>query len=115
MATVKEIVTAALKVMGADGLCCPGECGCGLDDLMSCFDGSCSVCVPAKEALVPEELQDDCDRYFVPLTDEEIAANLNKKLCHDMSCGNPDHDGEGHCHCIGAEESHKMGGADDEL
>jgi len=24
------------------------------------------------------------DRYFVPLTDEEIAANLDRKLCHDM-------------------------------
>jgi hypothetical protein len=49
MTTVKEIVIAALKEMGADGLCCPGECGCGLDDLMQCFDGSCSVCVPARE------------------------------------------------------------------
>jgi hypothetical protein len=101
MTTVKEIVIAALKEMGADGLRCPGDCcGCGLDNLMTCFDGACSICVPAREVPVPEELQGDYDQYFEPMTDEEISANLEKKLCHDMSCGDPYCIGDHSHHCV---------------
>ena len=75
MATVKEILISALKEMGADGLCCPGECGCGLDDLMPCFDGACSICVPAKRVPVPEEEKDEFDEWYSPMTDEEIQAS----------------------------------------
>jgi hypothetical protein len=114
MTTVKEIVIAALKEMGADGLCCPGECGCGLDDLMQCFDGSCSVCVPAREVPVPEELQGDYDQYFEPMTDEDISANLEKKLCHDMSGSDSDRIGKDHDHGFGQAASHKMGGDENE-
>lgn len=112
MTTVKEIIIVALREMGADGLC-EGECGCGLDNLMPC--GTAPIwCVPAKEVPVPEELQGDYDRYFEPMTDEEIAANLEKKLCHDMSCGDPTCE-KNHCHCISPKESHKLGGDEDEL
>ena len=119
MTTVKEIIIAALKEMGADGLC-EGECGCGLDDLMPCFDGSCSVCVPAKEVPVPEELQGDYDRYFEPMTDDEITArNLDKKLCHDMGGCHRQQGSEGphpdlHVHSFDIPRSHKMGGDEDE-
>jgi hypothetical protein len=119
MMTVKEIVIAALKEMGADGLCCPGECGCGLDDLMPCFDGACSVCVPAKAVPVPEELQGDYDQYFEPMTDEEIAANLAKKLCHGMGGCHRQQGSDGphpglHVHSFDIPRSHKMGGDEDE-
>jgi hypothetical protein len=66
---VKEIVIEKLKEMGADGLCTSGECSCGLDDLMPCFDGSCSICVPAKKVPVPEDKQEDFDEWYVPLGD----------------------------------------------
>jgi hypothetical protein len=112
MTTVKEIVIAALKEMGADGLC-EGECGCGLDNLMPC-ETVPIWCVPAKKVPVPAAHKDEYDEWYAPMTDEEIAANLNKKLCHDMSCGNPDHDGEGHCHCFSIPGFHKMGGDEDE-
>jgi len=61
--------------MGADGLCCYW-CGCGIDDLMPCFDGSCSICVPAKRDTPPED--EDCDEWYRPMTDEEIATKLQE-------------------------------------
>lgn len=45
-ATVREIVIAHLKSVGADGLCSE-ECGCGIDDLAPC-GGDFSECKPAK-------------------------------------------------------------------
>ncbi len=121
MTTVKEIVIAELKEMGADGLCCPSECGCGLDDLMPCFDGSCSVCVPAKEVPVPDELQGDCDRYFEPMTDEEIEAAI-KESRHNIFVESLSHTqqipdstiGTDHCHSLEDGQSNKMRGDEDE-
>jgi hypothetical protein len=98
MTTVKEIVIAALKEMGADGLC-EGECGCGLGDLMPC-ETAPIWCVPAKLAPVPDEYNDEYDEWYAPMSDEEITANLDKRLCH--------------CHCIVAKESHRMGGDENE-
>lgn len=46
--TVKQIVIAHLKSIGADGLYAE-ECGCGLDDFMPCGgDRDVSTCKPAK-------------------------------------------------------------------
>lgn len=104
MTTVKEIVIAALKEMGADGLC-EGECGCGLDNLMPC-ETAPIWCVPAKLVPVPDEYNDEYDKWYAPMTDEEITANLDKKLCHDMKCGDPYRIGyhSHHYHCITSEE-----------
>lgn len=38
--TVREICTSWLRDLGYDGLCMPGCCGCGLDDLMPCQEPS---------------------------------------------------------------------------
>lgn len=38
--TVGEICTSWLRDHGYDGLCMPGCCGCGLDDLMPCQEPS---------------------------------------------------------------------------
>jgi hypothetical protein len=43
--TVKEIIAAWLKEHGYDGLCYP-ECGCGIDDLIPCYNLSAD-CRPA--------------------------------------------------------------------
>ncbi len=45
---IKEIITEYLKSINADGLACADvECGCGIDDLMSC--DAPSDCIPAKK------------------------------------------------------------------
>jgi hypothetical protein len=49
---------------------------------------------------VPEELQGDYDQYFEPMTDEDISANLEKKLCHDMSGSDSDRIGKDHDHGV---------------
>ena len=74
--TVREIVTAELRRLGAVGLC-DHECGCRINDLAPCgcdpFD-----CVPAREATLEEKVQmrvngelDDDEEvdewYMVPL------------------------------------------------
>ena len=50
MKTAKQLLIAALKNEGADGLCLilSGEvdCGCGFDDFVPCY-GDCTMCVPA--------------------------------------------------------------------
>jgi hypothetical protein len=47
MPTVTEMLEAALKPMGADGLYNPdSECGCLIGDLMPC-DSYCGRCVAA--------------------------------------------------------------------
>ncbi len=43
--TVREIIEAHLKSIGADGLCTE-DCGCGGNDLFACDSGSLD-CVPA--------------------------------------------------------------------
>jgi hypothetical protein len=46
--TIKEIITAHLRKVGATGLC-REECGCRLKDLMPCDIFDASNCVPAVE------------------------------------------------------------------
>jgi hypothetical protein len=97
MTTVKEIVVAALKEMGADGLSNEIGCGCGLDDLMPCYD-ACAGCVPALLSDPPEG--EAVDEWYAPMTDEEITANLEKRLYHNMKCGDPYRIGDHSHHCV---------------
>lgn len=120
MTTVKEIVIASLKEMGADGLCDKfGDCGCGLDDLFPCIytHGGNNIirCAPAKKMTDPP----GGGTWYVQMTDEEIAANLDKKLCHDMGGCHRQQGSEGprpdrHVHSFDIPESHSMGGDEDE-
>jgi len=58
--TVEDLLTEALKAMGADGLCTiDGECGCGLDDLVPCR-APYACCVAAKRV----EVSKNDDRYL---------------------------------------------------
>jgi len=60
----KEIITAKLKELGADGLC--GEnCGCPIDDLCPCSE-NCLDCVPAQKKKCK-----NCEyEEFVPLEEK---------------------------------------------
>ena len=59
MTTIREIIQAHLRQIGADGLCHPdGDCGCGLDELF----GGCGMsfgnplyCLPAKKVIALED------------------------------------------------------------
>jgi len=56
--TVEDLLTEALKAMGADGLCTVnGECGCGLDDLAPCR-APYACCVAAKRVEVSKMMID---------------------------------------------------------
>jgi len=66
--SIKEILTEWLKANGYDGLCSRHGCGCGLDDLMPCWDECSADCraayqVPASEEY-KEEYGDDCEYMF---------------------------------------------------
>jgi len=62
--TARDILVEGLKAMGADGLCCPGECcGCGVDDLCPCCNYIMD-CVPARLAPVPEEMKEEFDTWY---------------------------------------------------
>lgn len=122
MTTVKEIVIAALTEMGADGLCNRLiECGCGIDDLCPCVytsDGGDIVdCIPAKRHIISPPV---CGEHYEKMTDEDIAANLDKKPCHDMGGCHRQQGSEGprpglHVHSLDIPRSHKNGGDEDEL
>ena len=44
-----EYVKKYIRKHGGDGLCCPDECGCGIDDIGACGESYCDLdCVPAK-------------------------------------------------------------------
>jgi hypothetical protein len=64
--TVKDIVLAHLKSIGADGLC-GDDCGCGLKNLMWCDEAAIRDCVPARHVeckdckLPAEEQPDSCE------------------------------------------------------
>ena len=53
---VKEIVEKHLKENGFDGLFCPGECACMLEDLFCCGSDQCSECEPGyyRDDVTPE-------------------------------------------------------------
>jgi hypothetical protein len=76
MTTVRDIVAAHLKSIGADGLCCL-DCGCAVDNLFTCaWDRCCGdQCVPAR--FVPKAVATDDgdfhskgDKIFVPMEQE---------------------------------------------
>ena len=73
--TVKEMVIAALKAGGYDGLCAD-ECGCRLDDLMPC-DSPCDKCEPGYLGPAPDESEDD-DFGIYPTRAEADAAREAK-------------------------------------
>lgn len=50
--TCKEIIEQYLKEKGFDGLC-GDDCGCGIDDLMPCFD-AWTECVPGFKGPDPD-------------------------------------------------------------
>lgn len=77
----KDIIIEKLKALGADGLyrdlgSNSGEdnCGCGIDDLITC-GGDCSDCMPAKKS----------DGAFVPLDDKKTK---NGFIVVCPECGN---------------------------
>ena len=45
-----KIVKTYIRECGGDGLVCPGECGCGIDDLVPCGESleDLEDCYPAK-------------------------------------------------------------------
>lgn len=49
MTDAKEMIQKALREMGADGLCNPGEeCGCGIEDPAPCENCNLEYCQAAK-------------------------------------------------------------------
>jgi hypothetical protein len=72
--TVRDIIIAHLRVVGADGLCCDG-CGCSTKDLAPCceYETNILICVPAKSAVATEEGEFHAigDEIFVPMEKED--------------------------------------------
>jgi hypothetical protein len=72
--TVKDIILAHLRKVGADGLCCDG-CGCSIDDLAPCCEYAADVmtCEPARKAVATEsgECWEIGDEIFVPMAQED--------------------------------------------
>ena len=66
MITAKDVLIKGLRAIGAEGLCSPGECGCGFDDFVPCGHDPLG-CVPAKKAPVPEEEKDEWDEWYEPM------------------------------------------------
>ncbi len=85
--TVREIIIAHLRQVGADGLC-SDNCGCGIDDLMPCegesVDGGCRECIPAREAIANEagEFHEVGDRIFIAMD----AGTENCPSSDDIHC-----------------------------
>lgn len=49
-----DVLREYIKSVGGDGLVCPGECGCGIDDLITCgvsIPDELDECYPAKSKL----------------------------------------------------------------
>lgn len=59
--TVHDIVEAALKKHGYDGLFFPGECSCKIGDLMPC-NSDCSACQPGY--LQPCDCGESCEWHI---------------------------------------------------
>ena len=73
MTTVREIIIAHLRSIGADGLCCD-DCGCGTNDFPACAGwGDPSNCVPAKKITATEagEYWEAGEEIFVPMEQED--------------------------------------------
>ena len=57
---VKEVVAAHLKRYGYDGLFCPGECACQIDDLAPCDSSSFITCEPGYKVPCKNSAQCEC-------------------------------------------------------
>ncbi len=88
MADVLDMVRAQLIAGGYDGLYCPGECACLVDDLAPC-DEINSAC----EAGYREDCDEDCTHEGAGdtgwhLADSPRDPRAKKQPCH--ACGNPE-------------------------
>ncbi len=70
--TVRDIILAHLRKVGADGLC-NHDCGCSIEDMGDCCEPS-MTCVPARKTTVKEgDILHECgdaeigDDMFVPI------------------------------------------------
>ena len=65
MTTAREILVRGLLEMGADGLCCPEDrCGCGIGDLVPCWDCiDVDRCQAAKWIKPKSDDSDYCDEF----------------------------------------------------
>jgi len=83
MTTVRDIVAAHLRAIGADGLC-REDCGCATANLFPC--ASCSdQCVPARRVVATEDsdFHSKGDEIFVPMaamTENEQAVMADEGL-----------------------------------
>jgi hypothetical protein len=67
MTTVRDIIIAHLRSIGADGLC--GACQCSIDKIMHCSDDysrGFRECVPAKKVRTAAG-----EEIFVPMEQED--------------------------------------------
>jgi hypothetical protein len=89
--TVKQIITAHLKKVGATGLCRDG-CGCRLADLMPCAGSMEDDCVPAVEGKCGPECE-GCGGHgcMVPLVEASVESEDAGYPCGSPVCsaGNP--------------------------
>jgi len=88
---VLEIVTEALKKMGADGLCNDEmECACGIGDLFWSA-GSCqgvqSDCRPAKRGTDEEAAEQDLDEIYYPMEEAPVCPTCGDKGKVDVAQG----------------------------
>jgi hypothetical protein len=75
--TVRDIILAHLRKVGADGLCFDG-CGCSVDDLMPCGGDTGGVrdCEPARKTIATAEhedanIADEGEEIFIPMEKED--------------------------------------------
>jgi hypothetical protein len=62
--TVSDIVKEYLVANGFDGLCLPGECGCGIEDIHPCdVNENVLECEPAHRILCNQSMckNEDCE------------------------------------------------------
>ena len=77
MATVKDIVIAHLKLIGADGLFNPeGPCGCGIDEFPVHHECGMDQCQPAWAGLMDFDGEITTGYY----ADRATAKRMSKKL-----------------------------------
>ena len=75
--TVKDMVLAELKRLGADGLCCTEiGCGCGVDDLSPCGCDSVLDCIPARRKIAEESDVDENSEFEVG---DEVYLSLEER------------------------------------
>lgn len=107
---VKEIVAEWLRANHYDGLCNPdGECGCGLDDLMSC------QCIDERNCVCAYEIPvyDGCeyDRMFsTSNSDQDEPSDTLEKIARDMYREIEEHDAKHPDEVPRADDTHRLYG-----